>query len=248
VQTLRFSLREELFPDLHDNTGDDGRVVTAGEQFHNTITSTMYRKKRVRGPLTVEQIEIPFAIWLNDRPVYEEPSMRWMVSPLECNHIFVGRGSGTIGANVIGTRLDTLRYELFRDNTDYIRGCELESSFPPGGGMPVLDYPISTFVVGYAPQSTLAQSDEPPTYQTRSGSQAACLNRHENSQGVVEDESCFSYFARDRSLGAIDWKLVLPIDLDGNGWIMGEGLPDNERPIIEDIVLYFRYRSRPTSN
>jgi len=246
VQTLRVSLRDELFPDLVEKVGPES-VITIGQQFHDIITSSAYLKRRVRGPLTVDQIEIPFSLWMNDRPAYDDPSERWMVSPLECNHIIVGRGNGTIGVNVVGTRLDTLRYELQRGNTDYIRGCEMESIFPPGGGMPILDYPVEKFIVGYAPHSTMAAADDPPIYQTRSGSQAACRNRMENTMGYIDDETCFRYFARDRSLGAIDWKMVIPTNLDGNGWILGDGLPENEKPIIEDIVLYFRYRSRPTA-
>jgi hypothetical protein len=50
----------------------------------------------------------------------------------------------------------------------------------------------------------------------------------------------------------MDWKVRLPLTIDNagtpNSWVVGSGLPREDRPIIEDIVLYFRYHSRPTSN
>lgn len=30
-----------------------------------------------------------------------------------------------------------------------------------------------------------------------------------------------------------------------NAWVLGDGLPDSARPVIDDIVLYIRYRTRP---
>ena len=39
--------------------------------------------------------------------------------------------------------------------------------------------------------------------------------------------------------------LVIPFVENRQSWIMGEGLPEDERPIIEDIILYFRYNSEP---
>ena len=59
------------------------------------------------------------------------------------------------------------------------------------------------------------------------------------------------HFARDRSLASLDWKLVIPIAVDGiatdAAWITGDGLPEDQKPIIEDIEIYFRYRSRPVT-
>lgn len=244
ISTLRFSLRDELFPRLMDREDTKtGTVLTKGQQFHNIITSSAFRKTRVRGPLTVEQLEIPFAIWLGEGG----GARKWMVSPLECNHIIAGRGNGSIAVNVHGTRLHNLKYEFIRGNTDFIRGCELQNITPAGGDLPVLEYPVNSFIVGYAPQHVLAKEDEAPQFVTRSGGQPACRNRPESSQGILEDESCYRYFARDRSLGATDWKIVVPIDLEGNNWVLGDGLPAKKRPVIEDIVLHIRYRSRPTT-
>ena len=44
---------------------------------------------------------------------------------------------------------------------------------------------------------------------------------------------------------ASDWKLVIPFIDNEQSWLRGDGLSENERPIIEDIVVYFRYNARP---
>jgi hypothetical protein len=248
VSYLRFSLRDELFPTLRDIVDPrTGAVLTKGEQFHNLITSSAFIKKRKRGTKLVEQIELPFAVWLNDRGAISGAVQRWMLSPFECNHIVVGRGEGSVGVNVVGTRLShNIEFEILRGNTDFIRACEPHQVIPPGGGLPVTEYPINPFIVGYAPHNALALQDSPPSFLTRSGNRTACKNRLENSQGFLTDESCYFFFARDRSLAAPDWKVVIPVHggVD-NRWILGDGLPEDERPIVEDIVVYVRYRKRP---
>ncbi len=245
---FRLSLRNTLFPNLRDLVDPrSGSVLTRGEQFHNIITSSALRKKRKRGALMVEQIELPFAIWLNDRGAAGGAVQRWMVPPLECNHIIVGRSNGTMAVNVIGTRLTgNVNYEIWRGNTDFLRSCEPEEVIPPGGGLPVTDYPIRSYIVGYAPQHALARQDSPPAFVTHTTLQPACENVLDNSQGFISDESCYRFFARDRSLGAPDWKLVIPLEGGpDNAWLLGEGLPEDEQPVIEDIVLHIRYRTRP---
>jgi hypothetical protein len=241
TEHFRFSMREELFPSLRDIVDPrSGAVLTKGEQFHNIITSGEFLHKRERAGRVVRQIELPFAIWLNDRgdsSAFVEP---WMVSPLECNHIIVGNGNGTMGVNLVGTRLRNLTYEIWRGNTDYIRACEPQEVIDSAGNVE-LAYPINSFMVGYAPQNSLAQEDVPPAYSSHSPGFLACKNVPELGGDYITDENCFNYFARDRSLGAPDWKLVVPLDIGyGNEWIFGDN-----NPIVEDIVLYFRYRTRP---
>lgn len=241
VQAFRFSVREQLFPGLRDVVDSrTGAVLTKGEQFHNIITSDAYLRTRERAGQLVKQIEIPFSVWLNDRGANGAYVQQWMVSPLECNHIVAAGASGTIAVNVIGTRLRNLTYELGRGNTDFIRGCESSQTVSRDGAVRT-EYPINTFSVGYAPQNSLAQKDETPSYSTHSNGLLACKNVPELGGNVIANESCFKYFARERSLGAPDWSITVPFGVAyDNDWVFG---PD--KPIIEDIVIYIRYRTRP---
>ena len=65
----------------------------------------------------------------------------------------------------------------------------------------------------------------------------------------ADNLGCWTTFARDRTLAAPDYKLVIPLFFGGGAtstaWITGDGLPEDKRPVIEDIVLYFRYTARP---
>ena len=65
ANALVFSVRNNLFPWLTDIVGSgENKTLTKGQRFHNIITSSDYIKKRRIGGKDVEQIEIPFAIWL----------------------------------------------------------------------------------------------------------------------------------------------------------------------------------------
>ena len=260
VSVLRFSLRDELFPDLRDIVDPrTGRVVTKGEQFHNLITSPPYLRRRVRGNHTADQIEIPFTVWLQMLEV--GGGERWMIDPTQCNHHLAGGDwesvppwlEGTLAVNVLGNNLDggyrSLRYEMVRGHADWIRSCHAEAVVEEIGTMPVLDFPIRRHIVGYAPQSVQGQQPSPPTYVTRSGEMSACINFPVQTEDELVEAACWHFFARDRSLAAPDWMMIVPLRFDGaettNTWVTGEGLPDNERPLIEDIEVYLRYRSRP---
>jgi hypothetical protein len=241
VETFRFSVRDQLFPSLRDIVDSrTGAVLTKGEQFHNIITSGSYLHTRERAGQLVKQIEIPFAIWLNDRGKNGAYVQQWMVSPLECNHIIAAGTSGTIAVNVIGTRLRNLTYELGRGNTDYIRSCDPAQAVSRDGSI-TKEFPINSFLVGYAPQNSLAQSQNTPAYVTHSNGLLACKNVPELNGNSISNESCFKYFARERSLGAPDWTLTIPFGVAyDNDWLFGA-----DNPIIEDIVIYIRYRTRP---
>ena len=116
---------------------------------------------------------------------------------------------------------------------------------------PISEYTIRPFTIGYAPQSNEANRSQPLSFATRSGLLRGCLNAGVESGSIESGAECWRYFARGRSLSANDWKLRIPTLIDDanteNSWILGQGLPSDTRPIIEDIVIYLRYHSRPTS-
>lgn len=243
-ETFRFSLREELFPALRDIVDPKtGSVLTAGQQFHNIITSSDFVQRRARAYGIASQIEIPFAIWLNDRGTEGGAPKRYMVPPGDCNHIISSvAGGGTIAANVVGTRIPRnpgVFFEVWRGNTDYVRSCTDRSS-------PV-ESAINSYIVGWSPNNAFGQLDNPPSFLSLSGELPACINNQQldDPSTVNSQEGCFKFFARDRSLGAPDWKLVIPRIDEDQSWLLGDGLPAHQKPIIEDIVLYVRYNDRP---
>lgn len=259
VKYLRFSLRENLFPSLHDIVdGKSGKVVTAGEQFHNMITQPPYVKRRIRGVMETDQLELPFGIPVT---LMENtgPEPKWLINPLECNqHLAAGQweavppwAEGTIAVNVIGHNLGegdkVINFELVRGGMDFMRTCHPESIIKELGTLPVLEYPIRKHMISYAPQSTQGNQSTVPAFVIRSQEFSACLT---GTEAKTPDElPCWHTFARDRALAAPDWKLVAPLVVGGgntdNQWLMGHGLDDDEKPVIEDIVVYFRYYSRP---
>ena len=261
LSVLRVSLRDELFPHLRDLVDPrTGRVVTKGEQFHNLINSPPYLRRRARGPYITDQIEIPFTVWL--QMLEFGGRQRWLIDPTQCNHLVdgdpglaeQGAGSaGTVAVNIVGRNLDdsarSIRYELVRGHADWIRSCHAEPVIEEVGTAPQLDFPIRTQIVGYAPQSIEGMQPSPPTYVTRSVELPACTNQPEQ-RGELVGPDCWRFFARDRSLAAPDWMMILPLRIggaeSGNTWLTGEGLREEERPMIENIVVYLRYRSRPT--
>lgn len=259
VEVLRYSLREQLFPTLHDIIDSkSGKLVTAGEQFHNLVTQPPYLHRRIRGVLPTDQIELPFQVGM---ALMEnggaEPT--WLINPLECNHHLASGdwesvapfSEGTVAVAIVGKNLGggaekRVAYELVRGGTDYMRSCHPESIVEEIGTLPVLQYPIWTWLVGYAPQSTQAQQQSIPAFYSHSQSFHACLG--EDEEYPFTDLKCWKVFGRDRSLSAPDWKLVVPIRAGGgaleSAWIAADDLPDEERPVVEDIVIYFRYTSR----
>jgi hypothetical protein len=189
---------------------------------------------------------------------------QWMINPFECNHFLATARtdfenisySGNVAINVLGQNLGEgekqIDYEWIRGASDYLRACSSEVETRELGLLPDEVYPIRTYTIGYAPQSLEGQSENPPSYVTRSGFVPACLNEPEEHGNFPRDSHCWRFFARGRSLSASDWKIRVPIRIDGaatdNTWVMGSGLRSGDKPIIEDIILYFRYVSRPTDN
>ena len=254
---FKFSVRDQLFPHFRDIVDPhSGTILTRGEQFHNMITSSIFKKRRTRPGVDglVDQIEIPFGVWLNAAEGAAEGA-GFMLSPFECNHI-LGRPDGTEGGNfavyMTGRNVRPLQYEMWRGDTDYMKACRSQEMIPPGGGMPLLTYPVNVYTVGYSPESSMADRDAPPSYVTNTGYLRACEfdenngSESEIDRSNIEQDICFNYFSRDRSLAAPDWKVVLPLEYGSdNHWILNDGVPKDERAIIDDIVIYFRYKSRP---
>jgi hypothetical protein len=253
TKMYRLSLRDTLFPNLRDIVdAKTGSVLTKGQQFHNIITSSpqfVQRNKREDGVRT--EIVLPFAIWMQNTG--SAARSKYMVRASECNHILVGKrnggaiSAGTIAVNVAGNQLAyPVEYELWRGNTDYLRSCtEKTSPYEPK---------VNVFTVGFSEKSTYGKMDTPPDFITHTGAFQSCTNNHALDDPNLRnnEDGCFNYFARDRSLGAPDWKLVIPsldversLDNGGQSWILGEKLPENKRPVVEDIVLYFRYNAQP---
>ena len=122
----------------------------------------------------------------------------------------------------------------------------------PRWGVPYRDYPVNVYTAGYAPQNIVAQQENAPTLGTHTAYLSACTYDGESGTAgelAVEHgtmHECFQFFARDRSLAAPDWRLVIPIGYgSGNDWVLNEGVPRDDRAVIDDILVYFRYRSRP---
>ena len=263
-EITRFSLRDRLFPGLTDVIdARTGKVLTAGEQFHNTITAPPYMKRRFRGAYVVDQIEVPLPLPLTALENGKN-GPEWLLDPLACNQKL---GGGTTHAvKAIGKNLmnpgEYLNYEFLRGPTDYVRSCTPESMQAEIGTLPVLGYPTRVWTVGYAPQNSNALQEVPPAYTVRSSSFSMCMGEDETGalqkgwEGGTEESNanpggCWKTFARDRSLASLDQKLIIPVWVDdaatGNHWILGEGLKDDERPLIEDIIVNFRHVSRPVN-
>ncbi len=243
---FRLSMRDALYPKLQDIVDPKtGSVLTKGEQFHNEITSSLRLLKRKRDSNVRKQIELPIQIWMAKGGGISS-NTGYMVNPEECNHFIVGQrnggmtSAGTIAVNVVGTRLsENIEYELWRNDTDYIRSCNEKVS--------EVERKVNLYTVGWTPQHAFGQLDQPDSFLTHSLAFTACKNnwRLEDVNTRNSEDSCYNYFARGRSLGTLDMRFVIPFLDDEQSWILGDGLPDNEKPIIEDIVLYFRYNSEP---
>ena len=139
---------------------------------------------------------------------------------------------------------------MIRGSSDFIRACDPEVTYGEIGTTPEVTYPVYNHIIGYAPQSLEGQQDAPPLFVTQSAAMKACLNEQESSGEIADGASCWRYFARGRSLSAFDWKFMIPFYVDDvatdNQWILGEGvMDDSTKPVVNDIVLYFRYNNRP---
>lgn len=245
VATEHFSLQELLFPNLHDVIDPQtGAVLTKGEQFHQLITSSEFTRRRKFQLDTTSyiatEIALPFALWLNGRSPNGGATVQFLISPNECNHILTydsTKSPGTVAVQFVGRGLnhngevDSVKYRLERGDTDYLRACN-------GGA-------VNIFNIGVANDSAVGSMSKPPTFYSVSTDEKGCT-----VSSPVNVQDCWKLFARDRSLAAPDWKLIIPLyyneDLASEqGWLLGLDKVPEEKPIIQDILLYFRYHRAP---
>jgi hypothetical protein len=241
---FRLSIRDSVYPNLRDIYAK-GKVLTKGEQFHNEITSDYWARKRRRAAGISKQIELPIRIWL-PKGGGATGENEYMLNPDECNHFIVGErnggavAQGTIAVNVIGTRLPpNIEYELWRNATDYVRSCTEKVND--------IEAKTEVYQVGWAPQHAFANLENPDTFLTHSQAFSACQNNWnlEDPNLRKGEDNCYNFFARDRSLSTLDMTFVMPYVDGKQDWVFGDGLKDEEKPVIEDIILYFRYNSQP---
>jgi len=227
---FEFDFQHELYPQLRPIVdGETGGVLSVGHQFHAIVTSSLYQRKRPSPGGDQLNLEIPFGIWANDQG--ETAPERFMLGRNECNHVIIGDTNtgvhaGTMAlqidgenlpspaANIIypdGSKAGPLEYYVKRGGTDYARACELITS-PTGR----LDFQINTYLVGPAPQNLANQAPTPPPFETRSSTWQAWT-------GSATDvpESAFTRLARDRTLAAPDWVLVIPDVGSAQRWVFG---------------------------
>jgi hypothetical protein len=209
-------------------------------------------------PSEVIEVNFPLSLMMQE---FGAEGPEWLINPLECNHLLVSAEDpndshpGNIAVNIVGRNLGegerSMRYELIRDSGDLIRSCHPEVVVEEAGLPPVSQYTIRPFTIGYAPQSNEAQLSQPRSFATRSGLLSSCLNAAESAGNLETRAACWRFFARGRSLSSNSWRLRIPVQIDDanteNSWLLGRGLPRDERPVIEDIIIYLRYHSRPTS-
>lgn len=258
-RVYRFSVRNELFPDLKDIVIDAsaGNVVTAEQQFHNIITSEPFLTTVSFGGIPQKIIKIPLSISLM-------PTFRgsYMLPVGECNQtISPGRdGVGSIAVNLIGTRLDApssegpdsedpssedpsseLVYQLWRGEQDFARSC---SELAPGG---TSGYAVNNYTITWSTEHTASGLKTPPPYFDRSDSQPACIEHHGEPIDIINDPNCQIVYASERTLASTDWVFVIA-ELTNGPYVhrlINKSLPEEKKPIIEDIEIYFRYDSWP---
>jgi hypothetical protein len=136
-----------------------------------------------------------------------------------------------------GSQAGALQFFLKRGGTDYARSCDLTTTLTGG----IKDFQINTYTVGPAPQSLLNQAPNPPAFVTSSVVWPAWTG------STAPPDASFMYFARDRTLAAPDWVLVIPDVGGAQRWVLGQDVDPTSLPVIENLVLYVRYNARAMS-
>jgi hypothetical protein len=239
------SLRKELFPGLADIVDPNtGAILTADEQFHRIITSPPYLRTVIANGIPETRIVIPFATWMDVR-VDSLVGQSALVNRNSCNHLLIGdeaRPSVAVNFEVWNDRPDqqnkrAISSWLSRGTIDHMRSCDEK-------------YPISQLpiVQPYTFGNAYHDSNVPvPSVPTRF---EACVGAEEvlskRDSGAIQNLPCWKNVYRERSLGSPDW--AIEIDALGpkgdNGWIVAKYGPGEQRPIIRDVQLAFRYTDR----
>jgi len=249
-KVFEFSMRKQLFPQLKDIVDPvTGNVLLAGAQFHNLITSSAFRRKRLWQGVPIEQIELPFAIRANDLGSANSAQAPWMLVPGTCNHIIASdpARTGTIAVSVSGERIGRgfksdrlVNFVLYRGGTDELRSCAKDG------------ISVNRFQVG----SPVIEASSGVFFQT-AGTFSACLNKNDDlsDPGKRDGTGCWNFFARDRSLAAPDYVLAIP--LLQQEWIVGfentgsplagTPIPEQERGQINDVTLYVRFNDQTSA-
>lgn len=236
-----FSLRQNLFPELRDIVSPDGKLLTAGEQFHQTITSSRFRRKSASGG---EEIAIPFAIWATkSSKVAAQNGNEWLLPRGECNHLISAR---TTQGPIKGTMLVVVQgvttkqtpanaeggfeYIIRRGDTDYLRSCT---------DGPDTDPAVNTYMIAPSPENAREMAPFPKPYVWQSLRLPAFrYSPRFESVSQVPDDYWSRYF-EGRSLSAADYEFVIPDVTTAQSWILDPASTDK----IEDVTFYFRYRA-----
>jgi hypothetical protein len=190
------------------------------------------------------RIVIPFATWMDVR-VDSLVGQSALVNRNSCNHLLIGdeaRPSVAVNFEVWNDRPDqqnkrAISSWLSRGTIDHMRSCDEK-------------YPISQLpiVQPYTFGNAYHDSNVPvPSVPTRF---EACVGAEEvlskRDSGAIQNLPCWKNVYRERSLGSPDW--AIEIDALGpkgdNGWIVAKYGPGEQRPIIRDVQLAFRYTDR----
>ncbi len=221
-RTYAVSLQKLLFPSMHDIIDSaTNRMLTAGEQFHQRITSSEFLRKRPRGAGYGWQIEIPFGIWPDELArLNADTSDDANVTSGQCNL----RIQGGVALRAVGSLLSpNLSTKLFRGGTDYQRSCYA----PPGS-----DPKVESYKIGWLPGLGSEQDGSP-------------FRSFATFQGVTLATPTFVTRFVDRSLAAPDYVLVIELTENAppeNHWLF-KVASGGQFPVLQDLELTFKYRA-----
>jgi len=232
------SLRDLLFPKMREKIDpeDSRKRVTKEMQFNRKLLSSKYRFKRSHSSKkVVEQIEIPFSVWLQEiEHIVPTDSGRKTEY-----YTMVPNSISMCNAHIQGIKINTkgnflpeeLMYDIERGGLDDMRTCYM---------IPDKEKPQND------PQTEIRRwkiSDKKWNSSLRNKS---CINA---PTGPEQQPECTHSIFVDRTLGASDYTLIIPnIDVKVGSEtrkLFDLMLEDGDvAPVIGDIELTFYYRSR----
>jgi hypothetical protein len=221
--TVVVSLQRAMFPYLTDIVDPEtGTTLTVGQQFHRLITSSAFVKKRmINGDIT-PQIELPFGIWLGEFDRIRAEDSEGDVTPRQCGMLLQPQG---VAVEVVGNSALTFHLPsyLIRGGTDLQRSCSKPTT--PDGKRE-----IKPFSVGWLANSSQTAAE----FQSVASFQFTRVPDGSEPRWV-------SAFA-DRSLSAPSYLFTIPLN-HADGKKLVSPPRTGERPLVNDILLHFKYRS-----
>jgi hypothetical protein len=217
---LRLSLAELLVPPGGEGVSPtSGELETRDERFHDLVFSGRLRKIRpaTDSQGTVEQIEIPLNLWLHTISDNSGSGYRQsLVSPEACNALIESVQIVFIGDGIH----EDMEIGVRRDGLDDLRTCYM---------VPDPQRPTER-------PTTIINRFQVPAQSY--WNVTPCVN--------WRSERCAQPLFRDRSLGASDWKIVIPNnDNPGNQALFEyDGRREVGAPVLRDIEVVIRYRHR----